>query len=218
MKNRKLRIHSIFLSIQGEGPLTGTPSVFLRMAGCNLRCSFCDTLEALNGGVLISIEELAEKILSMKGNRNNLVITGGEPLLQARALEGLLSKIKGSFLSVEVETNGTLTPPPIPWLYFNVSPKLSNSGIPRDQTIKPEIIREYTPLKSIFKFVVEKEDDLKEILEISNMLKIEPHRIYLMPMASSLTELENRAPIVANLSLKYGFRYSDRLHLRLSIP
>lgn len=218
MKNLKLRVHSLFTSIQGEGPLMGTPSVFLRLAGCNLRCSFCDTLDALSGGELISTREVARKIMPLKGNITNLVITGGEPLLQAMALEELLKKIKGYFLSVEVETNGTLAPPDIPWLHFNVSPKLANSGVPREEAIKPEIIREYKYLKSIFKFVVEKEEDLREIQEITNMLKIEPHRIYLMPMASSLPELENRAPIVASFALKYGFRYSDRLHIRLSIP
>ncbi len=218
MKNRKLKVHSIFVSLQGEGPLTGTPSVFLRLSGCNLRCSFCDTPEALNGGSEMPVDEIVEILSYKKENASNLVITGGEPLLQIAPLEELLNAIEGIFPTVEIETNGTLFPPDISWINFNVSPKTSNSGIPRERAIKPEILRKFADLKSIFKFVVEKEEDIKEIKEIMDPLGIDQQRIYLMPMASTPEELRNSAPFVASLAIKYGFRYSDRLHIRLSIP
>ncbi len=198
--------------------MSGVPSVFLRLAGCNLRCAFCDTEEALSGGNKYSLREVREKILSLQGSRRNLVVTGGEPLLQAKALEVLLPEMLGRFSQVEVETNGTLPPLRVPGLRYNVSPKLSNSGEPFPKRIKEGILKEFLELPSVFKFVIKDRSHLEEVLSLAERIGIPPHRIWLMPMARSRKELEEMALEVALLALEYGFRYSDRLHLRLSLP
>jgi len=198
--------------------LAGMPSVFLRLAGCNLRCSFCDTEEALQGGSRISVLELGRRILEAQGRRRNLVITGGEPLLQAQGLELLLSEVIHRFLWVEVETNGTLPPLGIPGLRYNVSPKLSNSGETYSKRIREENLRRFLGLSSIFKFVIRGREDVEEVLSLVEKVGIPGERVYLMPMAASLEDLKTRAPEVALLAVEHGFRYSDRFHLRLSMP
>ncbi len=219
MKEPEVFVHSVFYSLQGEGPKAGVPSVFLRLAGCNLRCSYCDTPEALERGRKISVVKLKEEILSLSDRAQNLVITGGEPLLQSRGLGILIEEVLPHFPSVEVETNGTLPPLKInPGVFYNVSPKLSNSGMSRDTGLRLKVLREFLPLPSIFKFVVVNREDVEEVSELVRKLEIPASRVFLMPQAKGLKELEERAKQVALLALEYGFSYSDRLHLRLSLP
>lgn len=117
----------IFHSIQGEGASQGTPCVFLRLAGCNLACSWCDTAYSWNGtspAVKLSPEEAAAAVLHYPCRR--LVITGGEPLVQQKALPGLLRLLPEHF--VEMETNGAILPDEELLHHigqFNVSPKPS---------------------------------------------------------------------------------------------
>ncbi len=218
MKGDSLFYHSIFKSIQGEGPLVGTPSVFLRLSGCNLACSFCDTIEALEKGKGISLEKAEKKILGIKGKAYNLIVTGGEPLLQREGLSSLLAVLKGEFSSIEIETNGTLPPLSLKGLKYNVSPKLSNSGVKKEKRIIPSVLSKFLSLNSIFKFVVKNEKEVREVQELRYRLKIPKDRIFLMPLSSSKEELESNAKKVALLAFKYGFRYSDRVQIRLLIP
>ena len=118
----------IFYSLQGEGARAGSPAVFLRLAGCNLHCSWCDTKHSWGRGIAMAEDELAAKIRGY--DSPGLVITGGEPLLQAEAIEQLLCLLPES-MYVEIETNGTIAPTPTlakrvnQW---NVSPKLAHAG------------------------------------------------------------------------------------------
>ena len=99
----------IFHSIQGEGVSQGTPCVFLRLAGCNLACSWCDTAYSWNGtvpGMRLAPEKAAELVLHYPCRR--LVLTGGEPLIQQKALPALLRLLPDH--AVEMETNGTIMP------------------------------------------------------------------------------------------------------------
>lgn len=110
VSNDILEIQEIFLSIQGEGPFSGTPAVFIRLAGCNLQCPHCDT-DYTSWRRSISIFEVLKEIgkLSEKGL---IVITGGEPFRQTkiRDLINLLAlKLPNHY--IQIESNGTLEPP-----------------------------------------------------------------------------------------------------------
>lgn len=96
----------MFYTIQGEGPHAGRPAVFLRLAGCNLQCAFCDT-DYTNNRKDMSIDELVAELNGLSSCRF-LVITGGEPLRQRVALSILLVKLRSHYWSCQIETNGTL--------------------------------------------------------------------------------------------------------------
>jgi 7-carboxy-7-deazaguanine synthase len=102
-------ITEIFKSIQGEGTRAGLPCIFVRLTGCNLRCTWCDTAYAFHGGTKYSVDEIAEKVQAMSGagpNRLPLVeITGGEPLLQPETPE-LAKKLLAAGYTVMIETSG----------------------------------------------------------------------------------------------------------------
>ena len=157
----------IFHSIQGEGVSQGTPCVFLRLAGCNLACSWCDTAYSWNGtvpGVRLAPEKAAELVLHYPCRR--LVLTGGEPLIQQKALPALLRLLPDH--AVEMETNGTIMPDTELLkrvTQFNVSPKLPHSGNNDVKTWKPDILRCLAGTeKAWFKFVVACEDDVRAVL------------------------------------------------------
>jgi len=101
----QLQVTEIFKSIQGESSLAGTPCIFIRLTGCNLRCSYCDTTYAYEGGKSLSVNEVLSKI---DGYKCNLVeITGGEPLLQLEVytlIQALLERDR----YVLIETNGSI--------------------------------------------------------------------------------------------------------------
>ena len=136
----------IFASVQGEGPSAGMPVVFVRLSRCNLACVWCDTaytwhfegdarphrdgatFERKANQVRLEPGELAQRIVALGQKR--LVVTGGEPLLQAGALAELLDLLPD--MSVEIETNGTTTAPPrldIRIDQFNVSPSSRTAAI-----------------------------------------------------------------------------------------
>jgi 7-cyano-7-deazaguanosine (preQ0) biosynthesis protein QueE len=127
-----LKVNEIFFSIQGEGGVIGLPSVFIRLAGCNLRCEFCDTKYALDEGKKMSEGEIIKNVWKNSGGIKRVTITGGEPLLQN--ITKLISMLKFRGFQVIIETNGTIIPDEKLCFRLNigdlfvVSPKLSNSG------------------------------------------------------------------------------------------
>lgn len=113
---KKYRVNEIFYSLQGEGFYTGTPAVFLRFAGCNRACPFCDT--DFKNFTAMDADEIAEAVAAFPAR--HLVATGGEPLLQLDS--DLLRAIKARGFYVQVETNGSMpVPPEVDWV--TCSPK-----------------------------------------------------------------------------------------------
>ena len=110
-----MKVNEIFYSIQGEGAHTGTPAVFIRFSGCNLKCDFCDTNH--QGGQMYTEEEIVQEVAKYPAYW--VVVTGGEPALQLT--QSLVDKIKQLGISVAVETNGTRELPKVDWI--TVSPK-----------------------------------------------------------------------------------------------
>lgn len=221
----------IFRSVQGEGRHVGVPSVFLRLARCNLSCRWCDTpyswdFERFDFEREVrrrSIEELLDELLG--AGVDHLVITGGEPLLQQRELEDLLEELDARRegagvprLFVEVETNGTV--PPTSALsrrvdHFNVSPKLASSGEPESRRLRPralEVLRETG--RADLKLVVG-ESDFEEADALIDSLGWPRDRVSFMPEATDRETLRARGPLVSAAALRRGVRYTSRLHIEL---
>ena len=214
----------VFYSLQGEGVGLGEPAVFLRLAGCNLSCKWCDTRYAWDWQkydprkvtLKIEPEEVGKEI--KKFHPRHLVVTGGEPLLQQDELLRLL-RFLDQGLFIEVETNGTILPDPgLVKLVsrWNVSPKLGNSAVPRDKREVPQVFRFFSALPtSFFKFVLEGEEDLGELEELVVKYNLPSEKITLMPQARDRKTLARRSRWLAEVCKKKGFRFSTRLQVLL---
>jgi organic radical activating enzyme len=232
----------IFHTIQGEGVSAGLPAVFVRASRCNLHCVWCDTDHTWNfegtpwphekdavpgyakhrkADVTFEITptDAAERILGFKCPR--VVITGGEPLLQEEEFLEMIRLIRGQKPECvfEVETNGTRIPCPALAQavdQFNVSPKLSNAGMPESLRLDNDALRHFADSpKAWFKFVVSNPDDLTEIKILELNHAIPRQRILLMPEGRTAAELDQTAPQLADLCRDQGYRFCDRLHIRL---
>jgi 7-carboxy-7-deazaguanine synthase len=115
-----LQLVEIFYSIQGEGTHTGTPAVFVRLAGCNLACAFCDTDYALRE--IADVTAVVARVREAGGSCPLVVLTGGEPLAQAAALD-LIAALRADGRSVHIESNGTIATDLAPDVWLTVSPK-----------------------------------------------------------------------------------------------
>ena len=215
----------IFLSIQGEGASMGTQSVFLRLGLCNLACTWCDTKYTWDWEhydyhqevMELNQEQVKEHILTY--DCNHLVITGGEPLLQKRGLQRLVSSLKRKGFSFEVETNGTIQPGAVleelvdQW---NVSPKLSNSG---NQIASREVSRALNDFSQLtnayFKFVISQRQDLEGVSDLVQRYSVPKEQVILMPEGSTTREVRERGRWLAQACIEEGFRFTTRLHILL---
>ena len=223
----------IFASVQGEGPSAGMPCTFLRLSRCNLACVWCDTaytwhfagderphrdgveFDRTANQLTLGEEEVAARITALGQKR--LVITGGEPLLQAPALARLLGHLPD--VTVEIETNGTTRASPaldIRIDQFNVSPKLAHSGNPAELALIPERLDAYaTDPRAWFKFVIAAPADIDEVLAVRDRYRFKPDNVFLMPEGTDSEALRTREQWLAPLCVEHGFRMSDRLHIHL---
>src|SRR3954469_152642 len=121
-------ISEIFHSLQGEGELTGVPSVFIRTSGCNLRCTWCDTPYASWNpeGAPRSVESLVKEVQTHTSARH-VVLTGGEPMI-AKEIRELASQLKQLEYHITIETAATVAPEGIACDLASLSPKLLNSA------------------------------------------------------------------------------------------
>jgi 7-carboxy-7-deazaguanine synthase len=232
----------IFHTLQGEGVSAGLPAVFVRASLCNLHCRWCDTEYTWNftgtpwphdkdrqpggakhekGAVILEMSpaEVAEEVARHPCRR--VVLTGGEPLLQqADWLEmiGHLRDRDPSYL-FEVETNGTLRPDPgfeSAVDQFNVSPKLAHAGMPGKLRLVPAALAHFAASpKAWFKFVAAGTGDFAEIDELVERFSLPADRLLVMPEGRSAAELDRHAPEVAAACLQRGWRFADRLHVRI---
>ena len=219
-----LKLSEVFSSLQGEGPSAGAPALFVRLALCNLRCTWCDTrytwdFERYDYDREVKSVPLAELSQQIRASGEGRVIfTGGEPLLQQRALAKLIETLPGS-LTLEVETNGTLEPDPALAArvdQWNVSPKLAHAGDPESRRIRSDALLSLRRTERAFlKFVLRSEGDLAEVDALIHALDWPRERVLLMPEATSAEEHTARAGLVAELCQRRGFRFSPRLHVTL---
>jgi 7-carboxy-7-deazaguanine synthase len=210
-------------TLQGEGPSAGRRCGFVRLGGCNLDCSWCDTPYTWDWTRFSPESELrrvavTEVVASVEAmGVDMLVITGGEPLLQARALLPLLAAAGERGWRVEVETNGTVAPPPemaARVTAFNVSPKLANSGIGESVRIRPAALEALrTTGCAVFKFVVTAASDLDEVAALVAEHRLEP--VYVMPEGTTAEVVLARMRELAGPALARGFHLTPRLHILL---
>jgi 7-carboxy-7-deazaguanine synthase len=226
-----LPVSETFVSLQGEGKLTGVPSWFLRTSGCNLRCTWCDTPYASWNpeGTRRTLTDLIAE--ARAANVRHAVLTGGEPMLFA-ALVPLTHALRDAGIHITIETAGTLAPTPLPHCnLWSISPKLAHStpiNDPRDPTgawaTRHEQRRLNIPaLQSLLnapgdhqlKFVVARDSDLPEIdALLAQLTGWTPPDILLMPEGVNPPG-PARKRAISDLCLKRGFRYCPRLHIEL---
>ena len=222
-------ISEIFYSIQGEGELTGVPSVFVRTSGCNLRCTWCDTPYASWNpeGEARSVAKIVAEVQSHATARH-VVLTGGEPMI-AKDIRALAAELKKIGRHITIETAATVAPEGIACDLASLSPKLLNSAPdPVEHAAwrkkheatrwQPEIVRAWLDAYSYqFKFVVARPEDIEELEHMLAALhrEVPRHKVLLMPEATTLEKMRSRAGWLGELCKARGYRYAHRLHIEL---
>lgn len=222
-------ISEIFYSLQGEGELTGVPSVFVRTSGCNLRCSWCDTPYASWNpeGENRAVAQIVAEVQSYPAARH-VVLTGGEPLI-AKDIRVLAAELKSFGHHITIETAATVPPDGIACDLASLSPKLLNSAPDpvehaawrkRHEATRwqPDAVRAWIDQYPYqFKFVVARPEDVDELEGMLAALQrdIPRHKVLLMPEATSLERMRGRAAWLGELCKTRGYRYAHRLHIEL---
>lgn len=222
----KLAISEVYgNTIQGEGPSLGRPCAFLRVAACNLSCTWCDTPFTWDWTRFspkvevkkLSIDEVVEKVLQHlpPGQHPLLVISGGEPLLQQDSLTEVLLQIPD--VVIEVETAGTIVPKDtFAFLVdaFNVSPKLEHSGNAKVKRYNPAALDALRDTgKARWKFVAADPTDLYEVDEIVTTHGLDP--VYIMPEGITQEAIEQHAKALVSPVIQRGWYLTPRLHIQL---
>jgi len=115
-----LQLSEIFYSVQGEGTHTGTPAVFVRLAGCNLSCRFCDTDYSLKA--FARVADIVAQVAEVGGDCPTVILTGGEPFAQSECL-ALVEALREARRRVHIESNGTIATALAEDVWLTVSPK-----------------------------------------------------------------------------------------------
>lgn len=219
-----IRVSEIFHSVQGEGLLTGTPSIFIRTSGCNLRCWFCDTRYASwePEGDHLSVEEILQRVHAWKCE--HIVITGGEPMIFDQ-LGDLTQRLRERGKHITIETAGTIARDAVCDLW-SISPKLSNStpvGFASREWIEnhesrrksPEVVQQLMERGEYqLKFVVGSILDAEEVMEYLAQIKgWDPHKVLLMPRGTSREELQLQLTWLTDWCRTHGVRLCDRQHI-----
>ena len=226
MKSDFLKVSEKFFSIQGEGQTVGVPSIFLRLGGCNLLCQskdwVCDSIAVWTNSNKVAFEDVFDSVDVFNLERGvHLVITGGEPLLHQRQIVRFLSwfeSTNGFKPTIEVETNGTIVP--IATFvqcvdYWNVSPKLSNSGEPFEKRFNKEALDWFNQSpKTGWKFVISKEEDLDEFQQDFNFIPLDK-KMSFMPAGDSIESFAQTDQMVAELCKEFNVRFCPRLQISI---
>jgi len=203
-----MRVSEVFFSLQGEGPQLGLPAWFIRFSGCNLECSWCDSKYAKKGidtSVYKIISDLEQKEDEENVYCKNIILTGGEPLLQKDLLK--LIKMFGD-RKFYIETNGTIYKQEIiGFATFIVSPKL--------QFLNPkyiEALRKWSTVSS-FKFVIGSKKDFDQAVNLCKELN-KFDDVYFMPMGTNEKVLKNRMLSIAEWIKELGW---GQLTMRMQV-
>lgn len=204
-------VNEVFYSVQGEGPNVGRPSIFVRLGGCNLACTWCDSKFTWDPKVADNTMTTTDAVIQeiQKYPATHLVITGGEPMLQQKAIRALMESLPG--YTAEVETNGSQASEIDDLIeQFNCSPKLANSG-----NKSYPLALDPKNQKVIFKFVIQKESDLEEVEKYAKEWEIPRTKIWLMPEGVNKKVIQERSLWLIDLCKQKGYHFTPRLHILL---
>jgi 7-carboxy-7-deazaguanine synthase len=215
-------ITEIFKSIQGEGTRAGLPCIFVRLTGCNLRCTWCDTpyTSWQPEGEERTIGSIVEEVNGY--GASHVVITGGEPMI-APQIDELTARLAQH---ITIETAGTVDAQ-VRCDLMSISPKLANStphtrdnGRWADQherlRYQPEILRRLIQLYPYqLKFVIADPSDLQQVNAIVSEIGASRGRVVLMPEGVDAAALAERGRWLAEIAKRQGFRMTPRLHIDL---
>ncbi len=219
-----MKIAEIYKSIQGEGRLTGTPSVFVRTSGCNLRCWFCDTPYASwqPEGEDYAVDEVIAEV--EEWDCRHVVVTGGEPMLFAELIP-LCAELRRRGRHVTIETAGTLYLP-VECELMSISPKLTTSSPASDEHPRwarrherlrrqPEALRRLIAEYDYqLKFVIDRPDDVGEVAELLSELPATARdRVLLMPQGRTADEAYQRSAWIEESCREHGWTFCPRMQL-----
>jgi organic radical activating enzyme len=211
-------------TVQGEGPHTGQRCAFVRLANCNLACSWCDTpyswdwdrFDQSAETHITTPEIVAERVRAMKVSR--VILTGGEPMMQQPMIAALVDAMPGVLF--DVETNGTITPHPSVEQrvdLFVVSPKLAHSGDPEKKRLKPGPLGRFAALaqqdRAVFKFVVQTGRDVEFVQRFSTEFDVPVDKVWIMPEGADRDTHLARLAALTDVIVASGFNLSTRLHV-----
>jgi 7-cyano-7-deazaguanosine (preQ0) biosynthesis protein QueE len=210
-------------TFQGEGPSLGRRAGFVRLGRCNLDCAWCDTpytwdWSRFDPSVEVRKVPVADVVARLAAMAPDIVVvTGGEPLLQQRALVPLVGACAERTWPVEVETNGTLAPSAeLARLVarWNVSPKLANSGVALERRVDPGALAALQATgRAVFKFVVGDVAELDEVADLEARLGLAP--IWVMPEGTDAATVLERGRALADPVAARGWSLTTRLHVLL---
>lgn len=221
----RLRIAEVFESVQGEGILTGVPSVFVRVSGCNLRCIWCDTPYASWNpiGEVFAVESVVD-LVAEYGSRH-VVLTGGEPMLFPGVVD-LCRSLKARGHHITIETAGTVAQD-VECDLMSISPKLSSStpfgtrweDVHEMRRTNLDVLRQLSDRYDCqWKFVVgdQFEDDFAEIETLLTQVPVKRNdRVILMPEGTDPAALARHRTEILGECLARGYRFGVRLHIDL---
>lgn len=241
MRTNSLLVNETFgPTFQGEGPSLGQRAIFLRLAGCNLACAFCDTpytwdWTGRNGTVYspkneahpTPIPDVAGDLIArgLGSHTRLLVVSGGEPMLQqdqiAALLRELWRRVPPDDFRVEVETNGTVLPKPehsprIPCVTYTVSPKCLALAQNTDRAQVPDGWRGFVFAdRARFKFVCATEADVNAVNEWRTAYRLPNDAVWIMPLGVEQGDITRSMRAIADSTLRRGFHLTTRLHTLL---
>lgn len=224
------------LTIQGEGQSIGKLCSFIRTFACPMHCRWCDSAftwrvsdehphdfapiyDPKQESKRISIEEITQHFVKL--NPPMIVITGGEPMLQSAKLPELITSLINKIPSldrIEIETAGIIWDEKLkgyPFVHFNVSPKLENSGNAKELRYKPDVLRNFRTQGATFKFVIKDEQDLEEVQGIVDEVKIHESKIYIMSEGITGDAINGRLQELAEKVIERRWNLTTRLHVLL---
>ena len=195
-----LRVHEIFHSIQGEGPFSGTPAVFLRLSGClKPYCAFCDTPEAREGGEPMAVEAIFHRMATCGASL--AVITGGEPFMQwHQGLRNLESRLLAAGMEVQYESSGRAGIPE------DVRGKVVLSPKPGQWPAR-EVLHQAFAIKPLLG------DDAETVLRALADSGLAPERIWLMALGANRDTQIRRMPELWDICVRHGYHFCPRLHI-----